>query len=405
MRFCQTTMASAMAVLLSVAAAVAADWPQYRGPERTGISAETGLQHTWPAAGPEILWRAPLGGGYSGVAVVGEQVFTMYSREDAEYVACFAADTGKELWRTRVDGTRRDDQGSGPRSTPTVDRGMVFALSAGGNLVAVRAGDGHELWARNLKKEFGAPVPRWGVSTSPLVEGEMLLLDAGGPGSSLVALDRKTGETRWTAYDDRPGYSAPIAATILGTRQILSFAGTSLVSVRADDGTVLWKVPWKTSYDVNAAVPILVAPDKVFLSSGYDKGAGLFRVRNAENGWKVEEIWRSRVMKNHFNSSILHEGHIYGFDNGTLKCIEAGSGQEKWSHRGFSKGSLILADGHLIVLGESGQLALVEATPTAYKEKSSVQILRGRTWTMPSLAGGRLYLRNREELIALDIAK
>lgn len=398
-------------VLLTAAATAAIvctpadDWPQYRGPSRTGISKETGLRKTWPESGPPELWRRPLGDGYSGMAVAGGRVFTMYASGGDELVAAFEAETGKPIWKFRVDEERFDDQGSGPRSTPTVDEDTVYALGAKGVLVALKAATGEEIWTKDLKVDYDAPVPRWGVSTAPLVEGNLLIVGAGGkPDSSVVALDKTTGKTVWTAYDDLPGYAAPIAADIAGARQVISFAGTSLVGVEASTGKVLWHVPWKTSYDVNAAAPVLVPPDKVFVSSGYDKGAALFRIRKEGEKYQVEDIWKSRVMKNHFNSSILYGGQLYGFDNGTLKCIDAHTGEERWAERGFAKGSLLIADGLLIILGESGQLALADASPEGYVERARAQVLQGRTWTMPSLADGVLYLRNQEEMVALDIS-
>lgn len=381
------------------------DWPQYRGPARDGISAQTGLLREWPAGGPKVLWKVPLGEGYSGISVSDGRLYTMFSKEGAEYVGCFDPATGKEIWKTRTDANRSDEMGDGPRSTPTVDDRMVYALGANGMLIAVKSAGGEKVWQKDLKAEFGARVPHWGVASSPLVEGDLLIMDAGGPGKSVVALDKRTGETRWTAHDDRPGYSAPLAVTIHGVRQVLSFAGTSLVSVAPGDGRVLWSVPWKTSYDVNAAMPVFIPPDKVFISSGYDVGAAVYQVTK-DGGGKLEvaEVWKSRIMKNHFNSSIHYGGHIYGFDDATLKCIDAQTGEERWRQRGFNKGSLLLADGHLIVFGEAGQLALVEATPEAYREKAKAQILEGRTWTMPALAGGRLYLRNQKEMVALEVA-
>ena len=393
-----------VAAPLAATDAAKADWPQYRGPQRAGLSQETGLLKSWPAAGPKALWRVPLGDGYSGISLSGGRAFTMYSKGGEEFAGAFDAATGKEIWKVRIDAARRDDFGDGPRSTPTVDSQSVFAVGASGMLYALKADSGEKLWSKDLKVEFGAPVPQWGVSTSPLVEGDLLLLDAGaGKGKSLVALDKKTGATRWTAHSDRPGYSSPLAVTFQGVRQILSLAGTSLVSVAAADGKVLWSVPWETSYDVNAAMPVLIPPDKVFISSGYDKGGAVYRVKKEGEGFKAEEVWNNRVLKNHFNSSVHYGGYLYGFDDATLKCVDAGTGEEKWRQRGFQKGSLLIADGHLVILSEAGLLLLAEASPAAFKEEGRMQVLEGRTWTMPSLAGGRLYLRNQKEMVALSL--
>jgi len=408
------TLGPMVPVALSIALCAAAgggaaplkgSWPQYRGPARTGISEETGILKTWPAEGPKVLWKVPLGDGYSGISVVGDRLYTMAGSPAGEFVVCLSAADGKELWRTRLDAFRDDDMGGGPRSTPTVDGDMVYALGSSGMLIAVKAAGGEKVWSNDLKSTAGARIPHWGVSSSPLVEGDLVIVDAGGkPDKSVVAVDKKTGTLRWGSYSDTPGYSAPLAVEIAGVRQVLSFAGSSLVSVTPGDGKPLWSVPWKTSYDVNAAMPVFIPPDKVFISSSYDTGGAVYQIAKSGDKFTATEVWKSRIMKNHFNSSILYGGHLYGFDDATLRCIDAATGKEKWSQKGFAKGSLLLADGHLIIFSENGLLALAEATPEAYREKARAQILEGRTWTMPSLAGGRLYLRNQAVMVSLAIA-
>jgi outer membrane protein assembly factor BamB len=399
-------LAAFLAPVLALATpAAAADWPQYRGPNRDGRSPETGLARSWPAAGPPVLWRAALGNGYSGLAVARGRVYTQFGNGRDEYIVAFDAASGKELWRARTDADRDDGQGGGPRSTPTVEGGLAYALSAQGKLSAFDAATGARRWGSDLVREVGARVPQWGVSTSPLVEGNLLLVDAGGrPGHSLVALDKKSGKLAWAAETDQAGYSAPLTVAVDGVKQVLFFTGTSLVAVAPGDGRALWRVPWETSYDVNAAMPVFIPPDLVFISSGYDKGAQVLRVKRQGSGAAVEAVWRSRVMKNHFNSSVLVDGALYGFDDGTLKAIEARSGAERWKERGFAKGSLLYADGHLYVLSERGLLALVEATPEAYREKARFQLFEAKTWTMPSLADGRLFVRSEGELVALDVS-
>jgi len=328
----------------------------------------------------------------------------MFSDSSDEFVLALDARTGREIWRARTGKNAPSDQGDGPRSTPTVSDGLVFALGPGAHLHALDAGSGAPVWDKDLKREFGSRVPRWGMSTSPLVDGDRLLLDVGGrPGFSIVALDRTSGKVRWNSHTDPPGYSTPLVVTVGGVRQALFFTGSSLVAVSPADGRVFWSVPWKTSYDVNAAMPVFVPPDGVFVSSSYDTGAALYRIKPAGEKMTIDEVWKSRVMKNHFNSSVLYRGDLYGFDDGTLKCIDPKTGDQRWAQRGFAKGSLLAADGHLIILSEAGLLALAEATPDEYREKARAQVLEGRTWTMPSLAGGRLYLRNQKELVALDL--
>jgi outer membrane protein assembly factor BamB len=303
-----------------------------------------------------------------------------------------------------MDSQFYNDHGNGPRSTPTVDGNLVFAQGAKSMLYAVRADNGQKAWGIDLKKEYGAKIPTWGVSTSPLVEGDLVLVDVGGKsGYSICAFNKTTGKLVWNSQTDLPGYSAAIAITANGHRQAVFFTGSAAVSVSPKDGKMFWRFPWETSYDVNAATPIFIPSDKVFISSGYGVGAAVLRIQGTNGSLNVEPVWKSRVMKNHWASSIHHQGYIYGFDDAILACIDANTGEQKWQQRGFNKGSLIFADGHLIILGERGNLALVEATPAGYKEKSSAEVLRGKCWTMPTLAGGKLYVRNQSEMLCLDM--
>lgn len=389
-----------LGLCLAAGAALAADWPQFRGPNRDGISRETGLLKSWPAAGPKVLWKTPVGEGFSHVVVAGNRLFTLYGQGDSEHAVALDATTGKQLWKVAIDRKYSSDMGNGPRSTPTVDGNMVYVLSANARLAALNAANGKKVWEHDLADEFGAKIPGWGASTSPLVEGNLLLVDVGGfGGKSLAAFDKKTGKTVWTSQSDKAGYSAPIAVTAGGVRQAIFFTGTSVVSVAPATGKLFWRIPWRTDWDVNAAVPIFVAPDKLFISSGYGVGSALFKLKG---GSAPEEVWKSRGMKNQFSSSVLHNGVIYGFDDTTFKAIDVATGKDRWRQRGFGHGSLLLADGHLAVLSDRGKLALVEATPAAYKEKGSVEILSGKCWTAPTLANGKLYVRNEEQLVALD---
>ncbi|HYN22050.1 MAG TPA: PQQ-binding-like beta-propeller repeat protein [Thermoanaerobaculia bacterium] len=383
--------------------AMAADWPQFRGPNRDGISRETGLLKSWPAGGPKVLWKIPMGEGFSHLTVAKGRLFTLYGQGAHDFAAAYHAGTGRPLWRVPLGRKYTDGQGNGPRSTPTVDGDMVYVLTARGLLAALNAAHGKKIWEHDLVRDFGAEPPQWGISTSPLVEGNLLLVDVGGSrGRSLAAFDKKTGKTVWTSQNEAAGYSAPIAITVGGIRQVVFFTGRAVLAVAPKDGKLLWRVPWKTDYDVNAATPIFVAPDKLYISSGYDTGAAMFRIKVAGGRVGAEEVWQNRRMKNQFSSSVLHNGHIYGFDNSVLKCIVAATGEEKWKESGFGHGSLILADGHLVVLSERGKLLLVEATPAGYREKGSSQPLSGKCWTGPTVAEGRLYLRNEENLLALD---
>ncbi len=379
------------------------DWPQFRGAGRDGVSKETGLLRAWPPEGPKVLWRKPLGEGFSGIAVSGGRLFTMFAGAEEEFAVRLDPATGAEVWRTAV-GPRFDEAlGNGPRSTPTVEGDRVFTLSSTGLLAALHAGDGHKLWEVDAQKAVGAPMPLRGFACSPLVDGELLVVELGaGAGKALVAFDKATGELRWSTRDTPPGYSSPIAVTIDGVHQLVfvNTSGREVVSV-LPDGTVWWTHPWPPGA---IAMPLFVPPNRVLVSASADIGAMMLAVTTAEGKPKVEEVWSNRLLKNHFSSSIYRDGFVYGFDNGTLKCLDAGTGEQRWATRGFGKGSLITGDGLLFVLGDRGVLALAEATPEGYRELGRAQVFAGKTWTAPALAGGRLYLRDQGEIVCLEVA-
>jgi outer membrane protein assembly factor BamB len=383
--------------------AAAADWPQFRGPNRDGVSTEAGVLKSWPGGGPRVFWKIPLGEGFSQIVAVKDRLYTLYGQGADELATALDARTGKQLWRVRLDRKYMSDQGNGPRSTPLVDGDLVYVLSGSGQLAALKTANGQTVWRHDLPAEYGAGVPDWGISTSPLVEGNLLIVNVGGTGNrSIMAFDKANGNPVWSSQSDGAGYSAPIAVTVRGVRQVIVFAAGAVLSVAPKDGRLYWRVPWKTDWNVNAATPIFFPPDRLFVSSGYDTGSGLFQIKVAGNQVSATEIWRSRGMKNQFSSSVLHNGTVYGFDNSTLKAIDAATGAEQWKQRGLGHGSLILAGGNLVVLSDSGTLALLEATPEEYRQLGAIRVLEGKCWTAPALANGRLYLRNEEHLIALD---
>ena len=379
-----------------------AEWAQWRGPNRDGISSETGFLKNWPKEGPKVLWHIPLGDGYSGISIAQGKVYTMSAEGSDEYVICLDASSGEEVWRFRSGAKFTESRGDGPRSMPTVHGNSVFALGAEGKLYALDAGDGTKLWARNFVEEFDSKIPTWGFSSSPLIEDNLVLVEAGGKdGKSIVAFDKKSGNVVWTTHTDEVGYSSPIAIDFGGVRQIIFLTSKTLLSVAPEDGQIYWKYAWPEG--INIATPIFIPDDKIFISASYDKGAVLLKMVVDEDGIGIEEVWKSRVMKNHFNSSVLQGDYLYGFDNAILTCIEANTGEEQWQQRGFEKGSLLLADGYLIILGEKGKLALVEANPSEYKEKARFQLFDDKCWTVSTLAGGKLYLRTQKEMVCLDL--
>lgn len=392
-------------LLSAVLQVPAADWPQYRGPNRDGRSTEKGLLASWPADGPEIVWRVSLGAGYSGISVADGNLVTQYSADGTEWAAAHDAATGGQVWRFEMDSERRDAQGDGPRATPTIDGDLVYVVGAKAKLFALDRKTGQTTWGVDLMADHGAVIPEWGYSSSPLVEEGRLIVDVGaGDDHSVMAFDKRTGDLVWQASSHRPSYSSPLAVTLSGERQLLIFNADGLLGLAANDGRLLWQTPWTTSYDVNAAMPIFVPRERIFISSGYDTGAAVYQVSNQDGSFAVEEVWRNRNMKNQFNSSILVGGYIYGFDGDTFKCISAASGEDIWKvRRVFEQGSLIYADGHLLVLGGEGVLGLVEATPNGYNLKSKTEIFDGKSWTMPTLSDGILYLRDFDEMLALKV--
>ena len=396
-----------VAVLLAGCGGVGAEWPQWQGPTRDNISQETGWLKNWPEGGPDIVWRIPIGEGYSGISIVDGRIYTMHSEGEDEFAVCLDASDGAEIWRSRTDDNYQSGEGSGPRSTPAVDGDRVYVLSAKGKLYCLDASNGEKVWGHDFVTEFESGMPGFGFSTSPIIEGDSLLIEAGGKnGKSIVAFDKGTGAILWTSHTDGAGYSSPIVIDSNGVRQAIFLTGKSLVSVSPADGTIYWKhVPWPTGNDINAAVPILLPGDRIFVSAAYDKGSVLLQMKSDGDEMSVEEVWRSHdVMENWMSSSVLLGEYLYGFDEGILKCIEASTGEQKWAHRGFDRGTLLLADGHLIILGEGGNLGIAEANPSEYKGVAETQLLEGRCFTPPTFVGGKLYLRNQKELVCVDLS-
>jgi outer membrane protein assembly factor BamB len=382
------------------------DWPQWRGPHRDAVSKETGLVDGWGREGPRILWRIAAGAGFSSVSVSHDRLYTLWDEDDTQFLVCLASGTGEELWRRALGPGFRHHYGNGPRVTPLVDDGLVYAIGTGGRLLAADRDTGRVVWQRHLVSDFQARLPAYGYSSSPIVVEDKLILEAGGPDETFLALDKKTGQVAWAALNDSPAYSSPIAIEVAGVEQVVFWSAHGLHSLATETGGLLWRYSWETlcpaaGNPLNTGTPIFIAPDRIFLSSA--SGAAVIRLTRVGDAFDVEDVWESREFRADVNTALLADGQIYGFDHGTLKSLDAATGEVRWKARGFQRGSLIAADGRLIVLGERGKLALVAATPEKFVEHSSAAVLRGRNWTMPTLADGRLYLRNQEEIVCVDM--
>lgn len=383
----------------------AAEWSDFRGPFRDGRYRGGPIFTAWTADGLKPIWRQPIGGGYASFAIVHGRAFTIEQRGAREVVAAYDVATGRELWTNAWDADFREFMGGdGPRATPTWADGRVYALGALGELRCLEEASGRVVWRKNILQDNGAVNLQWAMAAAPLVVDDTVVVQPGGPnGRSVVAYDRRTGERRWSALDDKQAYVSPMIATLAGRRQLLVVSASRIVGVTPDRGDLLWEYPWVTEYDINAAQPIVVDDRRVLMSSGYGKGAVLLELSPGGDRLGVRAVWTSNRLKNRFNSSVLFEGHVYGLDEAILACIDVDTGELKWKGGRYGYGQVLLADGHLIVLTEDGNLALVRATPARHDEVARFPVLEGKTWNHPALAQGRLLVRNLAEMAAFDL--
>ncbi len=377
---------------------------QYLGADRSGDYGKAGILTRWPPSGPKKLWQIKVGEGYSAPVVADGRLYLLTLENNEDVVRCVDAATGQEKWKRAYDGAYKNKFGNGPRATPLIDGNRLYTLGGKGHLHCWDARSGKIIWRTNILKRFGAKNLRWGVSCSPLIEGNYLYVNTGGPGASLVALHKETGKVLWKSQSDTAGYASPQSVTIGAQRQIVFFTKEGLVSVDPTKGNVFWRYPWKTHAGVNAAMPRFVGT-RFLVSTGYGTGCALVDVSRD----RPRELWKSKELASHITTPIIHQGHAFGFDGKTgsgqciLKCIDLKTGRKTWGKRGFRGGQLILVDEHLIILSQPGELILAEARADRYVEKGRVQVLSGKCWTVPVLADGRLFVRNEKVLIALDV--
>lgn len=384
------------------------DWPQWRGPHRSGVSAETGLLAEWPPSGPPLVWSASdLGAGYGSVAVQGARVFVQGMRNRQSVVSSLSRADGRLLWSVPLGPGVSNDRGPGPRSTPTVAGDRLYVLTENGDLVCLRIADGGIVWRRNILRDFGARNIGWLVSESPLVDGHRVIVTPGGRNAGLVALEAGTGETIWVAKElsDEAGYASPIVADIGGVRTIMTLTGDAGVGVRAADGRLMWRYRQVANRTANAATPVY-ADGHVFYTSAYGTGGALLRLQAADGTVTAQEVYFTPNMQNHHGGVVLVDGYLYGFNNAILTALEFATGKVMWRHRSVGKGALTYADGHLYILSEDNVVGLVEATPAGYREKGRFSV-RGQglpSWAHPVVSGGRLYIRNQGVLASYDIS-
>jgi len=397
-----------LCVALLATPCLADDWPQWLGPNRNGVSLETGWRADWPKAGPPELWRRNVGKGYSTVTVRGDRVYTMGNAAGHDVVWRLDADTGRAVWKFRYPCRGGGNGWPGTRIVPMLDGDRVYTLSLKGQIHCLNAETGEKIWSVDSVRELGAKGGRHGFSCQPVIDENRVFFELGARGGSVVAFDKKTGKILWRAGRHKVGHSSPIVYASGKDRYLVVFTGSGLVGMRLSDGKELWQFPCRITYHCNIATPV-VSGDRVFISSVYyDKGAVLLRIGKG----KPEVLWQTKKLQNHCSNSVLWKGYLYGFDGwvqtrggkGVLRCVDFDTGKVMWSQSGFGTGALTIADGKLIVQGDRGELAIGEATPKGYRPLGTAKPLDGRCWNMPVLANGRIYCRSFEgELVCLDV--
>lgn len=413
-----------LTTMIGVLPISAAEWPQYRGPALDGSSGEKLTAKTWGPTGPRTVWKVPASGGFSSLTVSEGRVFTVVGRSidgvAHEVLVALDAESGREIWSApssvaKFDGggnsgTKDNSGGDGPRSTPSVVGGRVYLLDGRLVLSCREAASGREVWRRDLIAEHAGRNITWQNAASPVVEGDLVFVAGGGEGQALLGIDRHTGKTVWKGQDDRMTHATPVVSTLLGERQVVFFTQTGLVSVRPADGDVLWRQPFR--FTTSTAASPVIADDLVYCSAGYGVGAGAYRIAKDATGYRSTQVWRAEgKLQNHWSTPVLYQGHLYGmfgfkeYGACPLKCVEVATGREKWSQAGFGPGNVTRVEGHLIALSDAGELVLVEATPTAYRETARADVLEGKCWSTPTYAGGRIYARSTREAVCVELGR
>ena len=378
-------------------------WPGFRGPSRDGVIRGVRIDTDWLRSKPVELWRHPIGPGWSSFAVGGDRIYTQEQRGDAEVVSAYDLKTGKTVWRHR-DAARfwESNAGPGPRGTPTLDRGRVYTLGATGILNALDAQTGSAIWSRNAATDTGRRIPDWGIASSPLVVGDVVIVAAGG---WLAAYDAATGKPRWYGPKNGSGYSSPHLVSISGVEQVVLANGPGVISANPADGRILWTHDWAGDSIVQ---PVVLGNDLLIGSgSGLAEKTGVLRINVAleGNGWIVRERWTSTGLKPYFNDFVAHKGFAFGFDGSILACIDLEDGMRKWKGGRYGNGQLVLLPEQdlLLVLSEDGELVLVSATADKFTEIARAPAIEGKTWNHPVLVGDVVLVRNGEEVAALRL--
>ena len=389
---------------------LAQEWPQFLGPTRDGRYTGTPLSVGWSESGPAVLWRREVGEGFAGPVVTDGRLLLFHRVGDREVLEALDAETGRAIWRYDYETSYRDDFGfdEGPRAVPVVAEGLVFTYGAQGQLHAVTVDGGEPVWQVDTRAEFGFRKGFFGAAGSPLVEGGHVIANIGGDDAGIVAFDALTGAVAWTATSDEASYSSAVAADFGGVRHAVFFTRNGLVGLDAATGEIRFEQRWRSRLgaSVNAATP-LVVDDLIFLTASYGTGAAVFRVE----GTALERLWSSdEVLSSHYASSIYHDGYLYGFHGRqeygpSFRAVELRSGEVAWTVEGFRAGTVTLAGDQLVIIRETGELMMVAASPQAFTPLAQAEILPPVVRAYPALADGRLYVRNEDTLVCLDLRR
>jgi outer membrane protein assembly factor BamB len=380
-------------------------WTNFRGPKRDGRYDEAPISTNWPDKGLPLIWKQPVGVGHSSFVVADGKAYTIEQRRNQEVVAAYDLGTGRELWTQKWKAEYTDDTGDGPRSTPTWDQGRLYALGATGEFRCLDANTGAVIWSKNILSDNQASNLPWAMAASPLiVDDKVIVLPGGNSGKSVVAYNKMTGAPVWKVLNDTQAYVSPMLVELAGRRQIIVVSSSRVVGLVPENGSLLWSYTWDTDNGINVSQPIIVDKNRFFISSGYGKGAALVEVKGTGNTYTATTVWENKNMKNKFNSSVLHNGYIYGLDEGILVCLDVNTGERKWKEGRYGYGQIILAGNYLVVTSDQGGVALVKASPDKYTELARFVAVQGQTWNYPAIADGRLLVRNSNEMAAFDIS-
>jgi len=383
-------------------------WTTFRGPENSGIYTQAPTLEKWPEGGLKPIWSEPIGGGYASFVIAKGIAYTIEQRRKQEVVAAYVLATGRELWTHKWDTEFTEPLGGdGPRATPTYDNGRIYALGARGEFRCLSVTTGTKFWSTNILSDAGATNLQWAVSGAPLiVDDKVIVLPGGSNGKSVVAYNKMTGGPAWSALDDKASYVSPMLVTLNGKRQILVVTAHRIVGLAPDNGALLWEHPWQTTNDINIAQPIVLGTNRIYISAGYGHGSEVFELTPSADGkTETKSIWANTKMKNKFASAVLVGDYVYGLDESILACIDVRTGDLKWKGGRYGYGQIVLANKQIIVLTESGELALVEASPERYQEISRSPALTGKTWNVPAISDGILLVRNTTQMSAFRISR